>query len=126
MTSRTIRRQLHREVSSPREARSVVRAALPDEQDSVRDIAVLLTNELVTNAVLHGVGEIGLALQRSNGRLRVEVADAECAVPVLQAPDAHSEHGRGVALVDVLASSWGVRDLAGDGKAVWFELSLEE
>jgi hypothetical protein len=34
------------------------------------------------------------------------------------------EHGRGVLLVDALATRWGVDQRAG-GKTVWFELDLD-
>jgi len=126
MTSCMIRCQLQREMASPRQARSVVRSALPRERDYVRDLAVLLTNELVTNALLHGKGEIGLALERSQGRLRVEVEDGERARPVLRSPDVQSEEGRGIVIVDSLSSSWGVRDVVDTGKSVWFELNLDD
>jgi anti-sigma regulatory factor (Ser/Thr protein kinase) len=126
MTSCMIKCQLHREMSSPRDARSVVRGALPKERESVRDLAVLLTNELVTNALLHGAGDICLELERTEGHLRVEVADAELTQPVVRTPDVLSEGGRGVVIVDALASAWGVREIPDDGKTVWFELNLDD
>jgi two-component sensor histidine kinase len=110
-------------MSSARAARRVVRDALPAEWEPIRSLAVLLTNELVTNALIHGSGNIGLALDLSDGRLHVEVSDTEGARPELRARDVQSERGRGVVIVDALASAWGVRE-TGNGKSVWFELDL--
>jgi anti-sigma regulatory factor (Ser/Thr protein kinase) len=117
--------QLHREMSSAREARSVVRGALPKVPEPIRDLAVLLTNELVTNAIIHGAGKIGLALDRFPGHLHIEVSDMGAARPVLRAPDVESESGRGVVIVDALASAWGVRH-TDNGKSVWFDLDLDD
>ncbi len=86
------------------------------------DVAILLTSELVTNAIKHGTGPIRLSAGIDNGRvLRVEVRDHQ--QRGLQVREAHDddEDGRGLQLVDVLADAWGWQP-GGDGKHVWFEL----
>jgi anti-sigma regulatory factor (Ser/Thr protein kinase) len=86
------------------------------------DDAVLLTSELVTNAVRHCAHTSTLRLMRRGRMVRVEVDDDEQRPPVLQPsvePDA--ERGRGLRLVDALSTSWGWQPL-GPGKRVWFEL----
>ena len=67
------------------EARGQVRAAIRAWDIPVEeDIAVLLTSELVTNAIGHEAGEsITLAVTCSFGQLRVDVHDTSRTFPVL-------------------------------------------
>lgn len=78
--------------------------------------AVLLTSELVTNAIVHAQSDVGVTL-RGEPYLRVEVSD-EGVAPVR--PDPRGG-GRGLWLVEALAAVWGVRPEE-RGKTVWFEL----
>ena len=88
------------------------------------DDALLLTSELVTNAVLHGRSEVCVEIVRSSdGRVRVAVHDENSRHPVPVAQDHDALDGRGLALVEAIADRWGV-DERPMGKAVWFELSL--
>lgn len=86
------------------------------------DVAILLTSELVTNAIKHGSGPVKLSAGLDGERvLRVEVRDHTAAgIQVREAED-DDEDGRGLQLVDVLAHAWGWQP-GGDGKHVWFEL----
>ncbi|MGA5423620.1 SpoIIE family protein phosphatase [Streptomyces lavendulocolor] len=97
----------------------------------VVDDAVVLTSELVTNAVIHaGTAADVLCLRTENG-VRIEVADRypEREVPLqgssrsLTDPD--SENGRGLLLCAALASRWGV-EYSPTRKQVWFQLDLPE
>jgi len=83
--------------------------------------AVLLAGELVTNAVIHGGGRFVLNVEFRSARLRVSVADGAPQVPVVLPTSAFQEHGRGMMLVDALATQWGT-DVHDVGKTVWFEL----
>jgi anti-anti-sigma regulatory factor len=91
------------------------------EPDDLVDRAVLLADELVTNAVMHAgsAGELRLRVELHDERLRVAVHDA---VPRLLHPAAfpgpEAEGGRGLILVEELATAWGVHPRAG-GKVVW-------
>jgi anti-sigma regulatory factor (Ser/Thr protein kinase) len=89
------------------------------------EIAMLLTSELAGNAVLHGRGEIELTICASVDTLRVEVRDRSPALPRLREPELYDASGRGLHIVDALASRWGT-DPDGDTKVVWFELQLVE
>ena len=86
-----------------------------------RDAAGLLTSELVTNAIRHAGTPVEL-LARVNDALRVEVTDGrpELSVTARDAPG-FSVSGRGLHLVDELASRWGVQQNRAT-KTVWFEL----
>lgn len=83
---------------------------------------MLLTNELVTNAILHADSEIDVLVDVTGDRVRVEVHDAARRAPVRRRGDPTSTAGRGLALVEALASDWGVDTVPGDGKFVWFEV----
>ena len=54
-------------------------------------------------------------------RIRVEVHDADPTLPARREPDAERPGGRGLLLLEHLATSWGV-EAADDGKVVWFEV----
>lgn len=85
------------------------------------DTAVLLTSEVVTNAVTHGRSEARIAVSTGPRGVRVEVGDDNSRPPVLQPHDENALDGRGVGLLDVAASTWGVREEP-VGKVVWFEV----
>lgn len=87
------------------------------------DAAVLMTSELVTNAVLHGGGEVRLAVEAGDMRVRVEVGDDERRRP--QVPQSDDEAEGGLIIVDALASAWGVTDSPRGGKIVWFEVPVQ-
>ncbi|MGD9797731.1 MAG: ATP-binding protein [Acidimicrobiia bacterium] len=122
--------ELMRTPEAPRTARRIVAEVLRDHGcsgDDV-DIAQLLVSELVSNAVRHAADSdhVTLTIQHE-ADLVVAVADGDPRRPVLLHPDDEALGGRGVELVDALASSWGVTPvLDGDGspvgKVVWFRL----
>lgn len=90
-------------------------------------VAGLLVSELVTNAVRYGGSSAVLEAQLPGGALRVTVADGNPDLPAVGlAPALTAEGGRGVLLVSTLADRWGVEQVPGGGKAVWFELDVAE
>ena len=94
--------------------------------EDVCQLAALLVSELVTNAVRYGGSRAVLEARLPGGCLRVSVADDNPDLPVVGTePGLTAESGRGVLLVSTLASRWGVEQLTG-GKAVWFELELDD
>jgi anti-sigma regulatory factor (Ser/Thr protein kinase) len=86
------------------------------------DRTLLGVSELMTNAVTHGHGRIGLTLTRSEDRLHVAVEDEGHSTPAMRVPDPARQvaGGWGLHLVESLADSWGV-DTQGHGTVVWFE-----
>ena len=111
------------ERQSVRAARRFIVSAL-DEWDllGLAHVALLLTSELATNALLHARTEFQVTAKYWEGeRLRVEVVDGNSRrpSPAVIPPDATT--GRGLNVVRALASSWGTEDHP-DGKVVWFEL----
>jgi anti-sigma regulatory factor (Ser/Thr protein kinase) len=87
------------------------------------DTAVLLTSEVVTNAVEYAGRELSLRVRCDDDVLRVEVVDAVANLPrVIDVVD-DAIGGRGMHLVDTLATRWSTSCVDG-GKVVWFELAL--
>jgi anti-sigma regulatory factor (Ser/Thr protein kinase) len=108
------------------EARSRVRAAICAWDVPVdSSVAVLLTSELVTNAIVHVASEtVTVAITCSDSQLRVDVYDASWSMPVLVDASADAETGRGLMLVATLSDDWGFYRTPA-GKAVYFMLALE-
>lgn len=104
--------------------RQLVRVLLDGRTDVRVDDALLVTDELASNAIRHGEAPRGsrLWLLDQGRRLRIEVTDSGPGQPRMITP--HHAGGRGLRLVDRLASSWGVRRHA-DGKTVWAEVHLD-
>jgi anti-sigma regulatory factor (Ser/Thr protein kinase) len=106
------------------EARKQVRAAIwAWDVDVDLNVAILLTSELVTNAIRHETGAtILLVITSSDGQLRVDVHDTERSLPaVVEAAD-DAETGRGLMLVATLSDEWGFYRTPA-GKAVYFALA---
>ncbi|MEU7046895.1 SpoIIE family protein phosphatase [Streptomyces eurythermus] len=103
-------------------ARRFVRSALRGVAPEVVDTAELLTSELVTNAVLHARTEVEVRIWSHEGQVRVRVGDGRPdRPPVPREPRPYAGTGRGLAVVEELASSHGAH--VGEGrKTVWFEL----
>ncbi|HYH52288.1 MAG TPA: ATP-binding protein [Acidimicrobiia bacterium] len=113
------------DATTPAAARRFVRAALEsvEAEPVVVETAELLTDELVTNAIVHAQCKSYLFIRALRGSVRVEVTDPDDRLPAMAAPDADALGGRGLVIVNGLASAWGVERAADGGKTVWFELS---
>jgi anti-sigma regulatory factor (Ser/Thr protein kinase) len=88
------------------------------------DDAALLVTELVSNVIDHVGGAATLTVEVDNAEdwLRIAVVDGSAVLPVVQELDAARPRGRGLRMLQHIASRWG-SDEVGDGKRVWFELS---
>lgn len=93
------------------------------QPDDVAEVSALLANELVANAIAHGEGSISLSMVIRDDCVRVAVTDEGTALPVLRESNPTAENGRGLSIVETLATRWGV-DPASQGKSVWFELVI--
>jgi anti-sigma regulatory factor (Ser/Thr protein kinase) len=116
-------------VSLPDPARAVrqARRAAADiltrwkcDADSIED-AVLIVSEIVTNAVRHCAGPVQLRLSRSDSYIRVEVSDSSPDEPRLIHAKPDDESGRGLRIINQLATRWGFRPTH-HGKQVWADL----
>jgi len=92
------------------------------------DDAVLLTSELVTNAVVHAGTQVHVTCKLAASAVEVVVRDSH---PARMVPGpardenvpAERTSGRGLLLPSALASTWGV-SYGADAKAVWFRMGL--
>lgn len=117
------------EPDAVRTARQAVRGRLRGwGLDRLADLTALLVSELVTNALRHATGPIGVRLVRPcglDGVLLVEVSDPLPDPPRERTARPEDEGGRGLQLVASASRRWGTRP-GGAGKTVWFELAVSE
>jgi anti-sigma regulatory factor (Ser/Thr protein kinase) len=107
-------------------ARSEIRAAIYAWNVPVDpSAAILLTSELVTNAISHEAGDtVMLVISCDCDQLRVDVHDTSCSLPVPADASPDAEAGRGLMLVASLSAEWGYYRTPA-GKAVYFTLAFE-
>ncbi|MCF3142188.1 ATP-binding protein [Streptomyces platensis] len=77
---------------------------------------VLAVSELVTNAVQHGYGLLGLRVRYAACELRIEVSDGNPKPAELRCADEDDESGRGMFIVAFFSTDWGVSE---DGTTTW-------
>jgi anti-sigma regulatory factor (Ser/Thr protein kinase) len=108
-------------------ARGYVTDLLDGWPGQLQETAALLASELATNAVRHGGGhdfDVTVRFGPGAQELWVGVTDRGTGSPRARRPPVTDEHGRGLQLVGLLASRWGVRGSRdSDAKTVWFELA---
>ena len=125
-------------VSVPAARRFVADGLLAWGLGNLLDDATLCVSELAGNAALHSAGSfmhIGVGLVEDVVRVSVEddgAVPAQAVVPRPSFPDPadagelvladEATTGRGLAIVSILASDWGVESTQG-GKRVWFEIT---
>lgn len=112
--------RLDPERTAARAARRFVRDALEAEEEVLANVE-LLVSELVTNAVIHAAGAPQLDVHVTLAAVRVEVYDDDPRLPERRVPDQEGPGGRGLLLLDRLASRWDAEHHLG-GKVVWFEI----
>ena len=111
-------------LSARRARRFVEQTLLAWNCSHLSDIVALLTSELVTNAVLHAGSPAQLTLRTDGTVLRISVADSSTQHPVVRQGLEDSTHGRGLVLLDAMATSWSVVGTDA-GKVVWFEVPTQ-
>lgn len=111
---------------APAQARRFAMATVQNDAspDQASDIAMVVS-ELVTNAVRAGATSVEVCLTVQEAAVRIEVSDAADGWPVQRAAQPFDESGRGLLLVDAIASRWGVDPQHPRGKRVWATLDLQ-
>ena len=126
---RSVGCQFRHDPAQVSQARRLVRAALAEwGLDDYADHLVLISSELVTNALRHGTGMISIRL-RAGRDLRIEVHDHGAERPLRRHAGTGDEGGRGLAVIDSLISMYdGHRgctdDNTGPGKTVYVAMQL--
>ena len=111
---------------------SIARHAVADLLDRAGGIpaevvedVVLLVSELVTNVVLHARTTVRVMARADGRRVIVAIGDDDPHnVPRRRDRGLSAPTGRGLRLLDLLASSWGV-EVGAASKVVWFEAAFE-
>lgn len=118
-------RVFYGDASSVGEARLFVRDVLSgtDAPEDAVDWAVFLINELVTNVTLHARTDVQVTVRFEGACVRAEVKDWNSRLPQTCWPPKDATSGRGLQLLDAIASSWGVHRQP-NGKVVWCELRV--
>ena len=91
--------------------------------DDLLDDAALIVSELATNAVVHACSDFTVALSRRGDGVLIAVADSSVDSPQSRYPGWMAAGGRGLRVVDTIASRTGY-DLVDGGKVVWAELAV--
>ncbi|MFC9131897.1 ATP-binding protein [Streptomyces sp. NPDC057099] len=106
------------ELSAVGEIRQTARAFLRrcGVTQPVAGFVEVAVSELVTNAVVHGEGEVSLRIGVTVDVVRVSVTDHSPAPAVLKQAGPNHESGRGIQLVDAMADAW-----ESSGKETWCE-----
>jgi anti-sigma regulatory factor (Ser/Thr protein kinase) len=125
----TVRERIHGGSAAPAHARALVTRTIGPaaREETLRDV-LLLSTELVTNAVLHAhVDEtqtIELLASVDRGVVRVAVTDPGAATnPRVREVDVDVPGGMGLFLVEQISDRWGVEGGDGGATRVWFELA---
>lgn len=107
-------------------ARQFVRDASAGIGEELTDMLVLLTSELVTNAILHARTPVQVGVVIDDENVLVSVSD-RVRLPAALVPRAYSQDrpgGRGLAIVADASDGWGTTFHSG-GKSVWFRLARQ-
>lgn len=113
--------------ASARAARQFISAFCTRQRlgDDICEDATLLVSELTGNSVLHARSQAHICVRLVGPVLRVEVADHSPDLPHLQEAPADATGGRGIRILNQLATRWGANQLPEPppSKVVWFELA---
>jgi anti-sigma regulatory factor (Ser/Thr protein kinase) len=84
----------------------------------------LMVSELASNCIRHTSAGFELAILQTPSEIRVEATDDAGGVPTKRSPEPTDPSGRGLQIVDMLSTAWGVQRRSPAGKTVWFTLDL--
>ena len=119
-----VRLDVERSREASRTLREVLRSLVPQGQADPRlDDVLLAASELVTNAVVHAAGPIGIEAWRSSLGWRVEVSDGSPDLPAARTPPRGVIGGHGLDIIRQVTSACGSRT-NGRRKCCWFEITV--
>ncbi len=109
--------------AAARQARRFVQSTATSLAPDKLDDVLVLTSELVTNAVLHARTPLELGVILTEDAVLICVADGTLVTPQMPESSEGRENGRGIMMIRALADDWGVEPSEGrPGKVVWFLL----
>jgi anti-sigma regulatory factor (Ser/Thr protein kinase) len=126
VTSDRLTMSIDQSLGAPRQARRFTVAALESwGLDALVDDLTLLVSELVSNVIHHTEAGATLALARRHDRVRVSVVDQGGGKIRPRRPSPDDPSGRGLLLVDRIATRWGSVNRRGRTE-VWFEVLIPD
>lgn len=121
---RRLHQYLEPTAQAPRAARELAAHACWEwDLAEVATTAQVVASELVTNAVRHARTTVSFSVTLWGAQLRLSVRDWSSEPVRLRTPGESDEQGRGLLVVDTVASGWGHVSL-GEGKVVWATLPV--
>jgi len=114
--TRTFPHQPESVPAARRFATGVLRGASAETLEAVE----LMVSELATNCIRHTDSGFELTITRTGTDIRVSATDGAGGTPEMRSPKPTDPSGRGLKIIDMLSSEWGVEQSAGAGKTVWF------
>lgn len=110
--------------SSVADARGLVVRALADIPADVLEDIRLMVSELASNAIEHAMSSFELTIYRRRQEIRVEVTDYGGGTPAMRSPGPGVVKGRGLQIVNMVSTQWGVQQESESAKTVWFTLEF--
>lgn len=115
--------RLQPRVEAPAQARRHLEQTCPHLSPAVRSDAAIVLSEVVTNAVLHARTMITIAIECDEAAVAVAVTDNSSEAPRPRGHGDLDEGGRGLLLIEQLATCWGYDASSdGEGKVIWFRI----
>lgn len=84
----------------------------------------LVASELATNALVHAHTAFVVTLEERDGTVRLTVRDDSLSLPARRSAQVMDSTGRGLEIVDVVSSDWGIDTDASGSKAVWAAFAI--
>lgn len=110
--------------SSAAAARNFAAHAVADIPADVVEEIRLMVSELASNAIEHAMTSFRVTIHRTRQEIRVEVTDGGGGTPAMRSPGPDALKGRGLQIVNVLSTHWGVERESDSAKTVWFSLGF--
>lgn len=107
------------------DARRFIASRAPAVSDELRDVLLLLSSELVTNAVIHARTSIEVGLTVTDRSIVVTVHDEDLGRSELTGP-VPRDGGWGLGLVAELSAAHDMERHPGEGKTAWFRLARDD
>lgn len=109
---------------APSRARRYVASRCEQLPADALDVVLLLTTELLSNAMWHGGDDAWVDVRVEADRVTVGVTDTGGGEVRVANDFRWPEGGHGLRMVEALSDGWGVEPMTGTlGKRVWFELT---
>jgi anti-sigma regulatory factor (Ser/Thr protein kinase) len=106
------------------DARGFAVQALADLPVDVLEDIRLMVSELASNAIEHAMSSFQVTIHRSRQEIRVEVTDSGAGTPAMRSPGPDVVKGRGLQIVNLVSTQWGVQQESDSAKTVWFTLEF--